>query len=214
MTFIEEQIIARCCAKACIVYLRPDGEDDDAPVLVSNQRGLKGHVIVHPQRPEKLVSVLPPSLGDILTPIYVIFRILDVLRWLNSHNPLLHHLVLPQNDLLPHDVHTKATMARYDVDHTPSDDVPTNRNISSDPVKFRKVVITDVDGRASSNELRAAAIRHIKNKGGGYLEIPHQPKPVNEFCNPDLFTMIYPTLFPYGVGGCEDRGCTRPLSLR
>ncbi|KAG1792597.1 uncharacterized protein HD556DRAFT_1215361, partial [Suillus plorans] len=54
-----------------------------------------------------------------------------------------------------------------------------------------------------SNELRAAALRHVKQHGGGYVEIPHGPAPVNEYSNPDLFPMIYPTLFPYGLGGFE-----------
>jgi hypothetical protein len=39
---------------------------------------------------------------------------------------------------------------------------------------FQNVVIADVDGHAPSNELRAAAFRHIK-KGGGYIQIPHDP---------------------------------------
>jgi hypothetical protein len=61
------------------------------------------------------------------------------------------------------------------------------------------VVITDVNGNATSNQLRAAAMRHIKQKGQGYIEIPHDPKPANQFFNLDLFPMIYPTLYPYGL---------------
>ncbi len=57
-------------------------------------------------------------------------------------------------------------------------------------IPFQNVVITDVDANASSNELRAAAIRHIKKKGGGYIQIPHDPSPVNKFFNPELFPMI------------------------
>ena len=65
-------------------------------------------------------------------------------------------------------------------------------------------MITDVDGHAPLNELHVAAIHHVKKNGGGYIEIPHDPKPVNEFFNPDMFPMTYPTLFPYGIGGFED----------
>ena len=43
-----------------------------------------------------------------------------------------------------------------------------NEQQNSD-VLFQNVVITDVDGRAPANELRAAAIRHIKKKGGAYV---------------------------------------------
>ena len=65
-------------------------------------------------------------------------------------------------------------------------------------------MVTDVDGSASSNQLHAAAMRHVKEKGGGYIEVPHDSKPVNEFFNPALFPMIYPTLYPYGSGSFED----------
>ncbi|KAJ7200534.1 hypothetical protein GGX14DRAFT_571942 [Mycena pura] len=71
----------------------------------------------------------------------------------------------------------------------------------SDEVPFQSVVITDVDGHASSNELRAAAFRHVKKKGGGYIQVPHDRDAENEFRKDSLlFPMIYPTLFPYGIG--------------
>ncbi|EPQ49886.1 hypothetical protein GLOTRDRAFT_51437, partial [Gloeophyllum trabeum ATCC 11539] len=78
---------------------------------------------------------------------------------------------------------------------------------------FQNVIVTDVNGNAPSNELRAAALRHVKKKGGSYIEIPHDPQPVNEFFNPSLFPMMYPTLFPYGIGGFEDKRRSTPLSL-
>ncbi|KIM73535.1 hypothetical protein PILCRDRAFT_81058, partial [Piloderma croceum F 1598] len=44
--------------------------------------------------------------------------------------------------------------------------------------------------------------------------IPHNPEPVNEFCNPSLFPMIYPCLFPYGIGGLEYRKRSSGLTLK
>jgi hypothetical protein len=70
---------------------------------------------------------------------------------------------------------------------------------------FEKVVISDIHGHASSNELLAAAVHHVKKKGGSYIEIGHESHPVNEFNNTTLFPMIYPTLYPFGLGGFEDR---------
>ena len=78
---------------------------------------------------------------------------------------------------------------------------------------FQKIVIADVDGHVPANELRAAALRHVKG-GGGYIQIPHDPTPVNKFFNPDLFPMIYPTLFLYGVGGFEDKTRKVPISMK
>jgi len=43
-----------------------------------------------------------------------------------------------------------------------------------------------------------------KRKKGGYLKLPHDPTPENEFVNPKFFPKIYPTLFPFGLRGFED----------
>lgn len=79
---------------------------------------------------------------------------------------------------------------------------------------FDKVVVTDVDRGAPSHELRAAALRHVKERSGAYVQIPHGPTPVTEFLNPALFPMIYPTLFPYGLGGFEHPRRSTRLTLR
>jgi len=63
----------------------------------------------------------------------------------------------------------------------------SNSNRESEPVEFHNVVVTDVDVHAPPNVLRAAALRHVKEKGGGYIQIPHEVQPVNEFHNPSLF---------------------------
>jgi hypothetical protein len=52
-------------------------------------------------------------------------------------------------------------------------------------------IITDVDGCAPADE----QMRHVKKKGRTI---------VNEFFDPEMFPMIYPTLFLYGIGGFED----------
>jgi hypothetical protein len=75
-------------------------------------------------------------------------------------------------------------------------------------------VISDVDGHASLNELCAAAFRHIQKKKGGYLKLPHDSTPENEFVNLKLFPKMYPTLFPFGLGGFKDQTQKQPISLK
>ena len=82
----------------------------------------------------------------------------------------------------------------------------------SSKIEFSNVVITDIDARAPAKDLKAAALRHFK-QGGGFLAVPHGPTPVNEFFDPSLFPMLYPTLFPYGIGGTEDKRRTVAISL-
>lgn len=243
LTVVEEAMIARCRAKAWIVQLKETGVH-----LPNTQRGLKGHIIIYPQHPEDLATVLPPSVDNIITPICVIFvgsspptkewleehakplmvrkeKVRAALVWLKRHNPLYENVIidssavdsLPENSLLPYhiehqlpDEKNDALTSRYDVNHTSALEASDKSH-----TLFDNVVISDVNvSSASTNELRAAALRHVKQKGGGFIQVPHDPLPVNEFCNPDLFPMIYPTLFPYGSGGLEDRSRRRPISLK
>ena len=75
---------------------------------------------------------------------------------------------------------------------------------ASDEIQFSNLVIADVDGNTSPKDLKAAALCHYK-RGGSFLAVSHEPIPVNEFFNPSLLPMMYPTLFPYGIGGAEDK---------
>lgn len=95
-----------------------------------------------------------------------------------------------------------------------NDNPPDENQISGENVLFESALITDVDGHASSNVLHAAAIRHFNKIDKGYLEMPHNRKPENEFWNPQLFPKLYPMLFPYGIGGFEDSRRLRQISLK
>ncbi|KAJ7739225.1 hypothetical protein DFH07DRAFT_681047, partial [Mycena maculata] len=156
-------------------------------------------------------------------------RVRKALEWLKTHNPLykdiqfneecLQHLevnpVLPFTieHIHPSAAHEAAT-SRYDTTPAPKRSA-TPSEFGKHTIPFQNVVIADVDCHASSNELRAAALRHVKKKGGGYIQIPHDKEPENEFRKDScLFPMIYPTLFPYGIGGPDDQKRSVPLSLK
>lgn len=247
LTAIEESMISLCRAKCWIVQMKEDGAEVSLPHA---QRGMRGHVIIYPQRPEMIAKMLPPSIADIVTPVCVIFigskppsrawlkdkarplvaradRIRRALVWLKTHNPLYADITInesvlqeiPLDGLLPfHIDHVDPSagqtvlQSRYDA-HPAVHDAFTSFS-TEDKIPFENVVISDVEGHASSDELRAAAVRHIKIRGGDYLKVPHAEAPVNEFGNPALFPMIYPTLFPYGIGGCEDSERRRQVSLK
>ncbi|KAJ3858428.1 hypothetical protein EV359DRAFT_15114, partial [Lentinula novae-zelandiae] len=141
----------------------------------------------------------------------------DALIWLKSHNKwykdieIDHDLLnrLPDNFVLP--VHVECVASSKAADNLTSGYDPTTSAAPSmqtneadiKEVVFENVVIADVDANATVNELRAAAMRYIKFKGGSYIEVPHDSEPMNEFFNPLLFPMIYPTLFlsQSGSGG-------------
>jgi len=70
LTVVEEAMISQCRSKCWIVQLKAESQDISVP---NTQRGLKGNIIIYPQRPDKLLSLLPPSLEDVCTPICVVF---------------------------------------------------------------------------------------------------------------------------------------------
>ncbi|KAJ6542374.1 hypothetical protein DFH09DRAFT_1249413 [Mycena vulgaris] len=241
-------MIALCRAKCWIIQLRDDDCDSKIP---TTQRGVKGHIIIYPQRPSAIATTLPPSIDDVITPICVIFvgsspptqewlqkkasplivrkeKVMTALAWLKIHNHLycdvaIDHTVLagqPDETLLP--FHVQHIVPNAGIDSTtstyvpgsaappPADESPSIPNLAEilnpnlTAAQFQSVVVADVDGNAPSNELRSAALKHMQKAGSNYIELPHDRKPANEFKNPTLFPMMYPTLFPYGLGGLED----------
>ena len=249
LTVVEEAMIARCRAKSWIIQLR-EVEGSSVP---NAQRGLRGHIIVFPQEPERVVDLLPPPIEDVITPICVIFvgssppskewlrkharpllvrkeKVFAALQWLRAHNPFykdirINHGVLQSlgnEDVLP--VHLEVVppsfsldslTARYDTAvRSPSHPSrPETEARDSDDV-FETVVVANVDPNAPSHVLRAAAMEHVMKLGKSYVQVPHGARPVGDINNPAFFPLIYPTLFPYGLGTPEDLSRRRRVSLK
>jgi hypothetical protein len=119
LTIIEESMIARCRSKCWIVQLKEENQD---LVLASTQRGMKGHIMIYPQQPSNIASILPPSLEEITAPVCVLFvgsspptpewlrdhakplavnatRVRNALQWLKAHNPLYQDMVINEECL-------------------------------------------------------------------------------------------------------------------
>ncbi len=79
LTIIEESMIALCRSKCYIFQLKEDRSENESGYL---QMGMKGHVIVYPQRPSHIATILPPSI-ERLRPLYVFYS--WVLRSLRMH---------------------------------------------------------------------------------------------------------------------------------
>jgi hypothetical protein len=157
-------------------------------------------------------------------------KVRRALIWLRDHNHLYRDIEIDEG-LLSSIEGSEPFIPPFVIETVPpshADNLRTSRYDASDSDAFfpndphppsletpwQNVVISDVDTSAPSNELRAAALRHVNKKGRGYVEIPHGTVPVNEFNNTELFPMIYPTLFPYGIGGFEDKNRNTKLSVQ
>ncbi|KAJ3804009.1 hypothetical protein EV368DRAFT_20905, partial [Lentinula lateritia] len=149
-------------------------------------------------------------------------RVRKALLWLKTHNRWYKDIIINEGLLnslpgestlpihiehvLPNQINESLTAGYDQSANGPDESHETG-------VTFESIVIADVDGDATVNELRAAAMCHIQ-KGGGYMEISHEANPVNKFFNPSMFPMIYPTLYPYGIGGFEDHRHATPVSMK
>ncbi|KAJ3840151.1 hypothetical protein EV361DRAFT_971848 [Lentinula raphanica] len=230
-------MISRCRAKCWILQFKEQNGSSGSDATA--QRGIKGNIIVYPQKVSSVASFLPPNLDEIAAPICVVFvgsrpptnewlrkhakplavrpgRVLKALLWLKTHNHfykdvninynLLHNM--PEDYILP--VHVEHIQPHTALDSDDGEQMTSNDESS---VTFDSVVITDVDGSATSSQMRAAAVRHVENNGG-FIQIPHEAQPLNEFFNTAMFPMLYPTLFPYGIGGFENIHRTHRVSLK
>ncbi|KAF8344259.1 uncharacterized protein EI90DRAFT_2830021, partial [Cantharellus anzutake] len=198
----------------------------------TSQRALKGHIIVFPTNPETLSPFLPPALNEVITPMCIVFvgstmptkewllnnaqplivrreKVWSALEWLISHNPLYSDVILHQDHLHQIPLHDIAPVpieqavgsvagdapgARYDL---PVNDVRMPLE-PSPPLSslLQSVVVTDIDMRGSNS---AEMMGHL-------------PDPVNHYSDPHLLPLLYPTLFPYGIGGFH-YSRSSPLSL-
>ncbi|KLO12576.1 hypothetical protein SCHPADRAFT_915601 [Schizopora paradoxa] len=221
-------MIARRRAKCWIIHLKGDKESDE------DNKGFRGHVIVYPQRPEELRRVFPPPIEDVITPMCVVFigsspptrewlrtkaypliirreKVRNALEWLKIHNPLYSDIeidyetlhALPDRDVAPVEVTVEENSEAIDSIGSKYDSY-TNGGEDEETVDvFRSAIVSDLEGKdLSRNMMSIAALRHLK-RGGGFVQIPHGRTPSDEY-DPDLFPLMYPSLFPYGCGGFDD----------
>lgn len=128
LTVIEEALIARRRAKMWVVHLRGDGKDNDETTSETEgsrsfkldgteQKGMRGHVVVFGADPKHLISKLPPPLTCESVPVCVVFVgdktpskewllnkakpliirteiVRGALVWLKANNPLYSDIVI------------------------------------------------------------------------------------------------------------------------
>lgn len=145
-------------------------------------------------------------------------RVRRALRFLKDNNRLYadisideHSLSqLPENAVLPFEVQhetstTSANILTDSYDHAgdnPGVDAYSNSEEAAVST-FSGVIVSDVNEAYSLKERKQAAMQHLKDPRKSHIAMPHDPVPVSEFDNPDLFPCMYPTLYPYGRGGFE-----------
>ena len=156
-------------------------------------------------------------------------KVRQALMWLQVHNCFYKHVQLnnqvldsmEDEGILPVHVNIVPTsfaqvllLSGYTSNpHVSSMDGGVKEARNNDSNVFESVVVANVDGNSSAAVLCAAAMEHIKKKSSHYIQIPHGTVPIGDFNNLGPLPMVFPTLFPYGLGGSEDHQHSRPVAL-
>lgn len=97
---------------------------------------------------------------------------------------------------------------------------PISDSLSSEPglqtsvVMLEKMGVSDPEcDKISGRTFTAAALRNLHGRSDVQpdLVIHRGTQAINEYNNPDLLPGMFPTLFPFGIGGFEDK--SRPTAL-
>ncbi|KAJ3530439.1 hypothetical protein NMY22_g8569 [Coprinellus aureogranulatus] len=251
LSYVEEQMIARCRAKVSVIKMYNKDKLDSvqtepawSPVI---QRGLKGNIIVFPQEPSELAEILPPSVEEVAKPIVMVFignskptdewlrekatpllvrpaYVRRALVWLKENNPLYREIEInetelqkmPEEFILPVEIEhlhssvsSEVSASRYDMPYDDNEEPEPE----SDDIRFENIVMTNLTEAATADQLKTLASKHVKEENGAFLQVPHDVNPANEFYNKTLYPSMYPTLYPYGLGGFENQARTSELSF-
>lgn len=144
------------------------------------ERGVRGHIIVYPQRPSSISTSLPPPIDDVVTPICVVFvgskaptaewlqtkanpltvrheKVMNALYWLKKYNHLYRDIEINESVF---DGHDDNTILPFRIQHIiPSTGTQGSTSESS---------YTGLDNFASTTA--AGDINNSRTSHGGALE--------------------------------------------
>ncbi|KAJ7202025.1 hypothetical protein GGX14DRAFT_298473, partial [Mycena pura] len=148
-------------------------------------------------------------------------HILRALEWLKLHNPLYADITLdydalaeyPANGRVPFPVQRQATngMIRSQSSTYTGHGIDTTESIfaaqheeTDSTIPMMTTGTFDVEEtELSLNHRKIAALKHLKS-GGAFVKTSTSSETLQTRNNPDVYGMLWPTLFPYGVGAFED----------
>ena len=151
-------------------------------------------------------------------------RVRAALLWLKTHNYLYRDIMIDhtllnsialENGLTYPVEHVESSL--FDTDttsgYTRQDESEATATDGDGNIIFQNLMVSDLEGSPSSHEMKAAALRHLR-QGKPFLQMGHVSSPERDYNNPTLFPSIYPTLYPYGFGGFEDPARSHAISFQ
>jgi len=218
LTFAEKLLIARVRHNKCIVRVS------------SGMHKMKANAIMFENPTPKIYQALPPSveeLDDVLafiftgpckptdedmkrTPLLVRRRkVCSALEWLKLNHVDYYDLDISYKNLKEYPENGSPVVVAYrhaktnkNPESTSAFDQDYEDGVEDGPCPFVVNGITGEDLEINNPKaLIARATKHLMQDNGGVLAISHDETPQSIYHNPKLYPMMFPHLFPYGLGG-------------
>ncbi|KDR75359.1 hypothetical protein GALMADRAFT_69351, partial [Galerina marginata CBS 339.88] len=190
LRFAERILISRIRHNYCVVRVASGG------------RKLKANAIMFSNPMQKIYNKLPPPLAEMD----------EVLAYVYTGPTKPTHDDLKRTPLLVllnHVGYSDLVIDQQALNTYPDDDAPvsilyynseTNKNAEGTSSHDMDVEDGTETGDCLFTMLRAEALRHL-NTNGKVLAIGHNDIPESIYNNPGLYPLMFPCLFPYGLGG-------------
>ena len=228
LTFVERLLVSRVRSNRCIVHVLKGGWK------------MRANAIMFPTPIPKLCNILPPpieELDDVIafmftgiaqptledtkrTPMLARRRYISAaLEWLKINHSDYADVQISQENLKlypeegpPVIIDYRSSIINKQKEATSVFDMEEEEGVHDGDCSF---VVHGITGENFStlgkDAARALALQHLISDQN-ILFVGHESKPESMFKNPQLFPMMMPWLFPYGLGGIGNSKILGPMS--
>jgi len=217
LSWAEKMLISRVQHNRCIIRVQ------------SGMHKMMGNAILFPNPMPQIYNILPPPRKDLDSVLAFIYtgpnqptekeyrrtpllvrrnKVANALEWLKLNHADYADLMISYKNLMTYKEDVPPVIVEFRSAETNKnpESVAVNDNEAETGVDEGECPIT-VHGLTGSeletmdmSTLRAVALNHL-TKGGKVLAIGQYEKPESIYNNPQLYSSMFPWLFPYGLGG-------------
>jgi Helitron helicase-like domain at N-terminus/PIF1-like helicase len=217
LRFVEKLLVARVRHNCCFVR------------VASGMRKMTSHVVAFQSPIPKIYQALPPPLEDLDEILAILFTgpakptpkdfertpllvrrnaVARALEWLKLNHSEYCDLDISYDNLsqYPEDDPPVSVEYRHDISNKYpestskfDDDVEDGTEEGDCPFVVHGLTGESLD-TMTTNKLKGIALTHL-NTGGKMLAVGHSSKLESLYHNPQLYPLMFPWLFPYGLGG-------------
>jgi hypothetical protein len=218
LTFAEQTLISRVHHNKCIMRVS------------SGMHKMKANAIMFENPMPKIYQRLPPSIDDLDEVLAFIYtgpcrpmpedlertpllvrrqKIAEALEWLKLNHVDYYDLDISYENLKEYPEKGSPVVVVYrnsetnkELEATSAYDDADEDGVDDGKCPFVVSGITGEElGMLGPKALVARATKHLMEDEGGVLAIGHADQPQSLYHNPRLYPMMFPHLFPYGLGG-------------